>query len=450
MCDTMVALTTTTADGSVLFAKNSDRDPNEVHELVLVPSKNHNTKKVKCTYIEIPQVQHTHAVFLSRPFWIWGAEMGVNEHGVVIGNEAVFSKIPAGKKPGLIGMDYLRLALERGASAEESAQVIIDLLEEFGQSGNCGYEKPLYYHNSYLIADLHSAYILETVGKEWALKQVKRIGTISNRISIQHDYDRCSNNLVQQAIDRKWCKSEETFNFQKYYSDVLYTQMADGERRSCETFTALDQANNSVTEETLFAILRNHRNGFPSSRSLTGADVCMHAGYGLVRGSQTTGSMVARITEKGTTIWVTGTSAPCMSIFKPIWLESGLPESAQVKSTAQFSSEQLWWQHEILHRAMLKDPKQYLPMIKKEQLETETDFIQQARSIQDSNAIKDKKKLSEDCFSEAAQLTNKWINRVEQTEPKNIPSLLYRRAWQKRNERVNFPLRKTNKVKTSP
>ena len=439
MCDTMVALANATADGSVLFAKNSDRDPNEVHELVLIPARDHNTKKVKCTYIEIPQLQHTHAVFLSKPFWIWGAEMGINEHGVVIGNEAVFSKIPAGKKPGLIGMDYLRLGLERGTTAEESVQVIIDLLEEFGQSGNCGYEKPLYYHNSYLIADRHTAYILETVGKEWALKQVERIGSISNHISIQKDYDRCSENLVQQAIDRNWCKSEETFNFQKYYSDVLYTQMADGERRSCETYTTLDQANGQVTEETLFALLRNHRNGFPSSRSLTGADVCMHAGYGLVRGSQTTGSMVVRITENGITIWVTGTSAPCMSIFKPIWLESGLPESAQVKSTANFSPEHMWWQHELLHRAIIKDPRQYLPMIEEDQQKSETAFLKQARLIQDSNDTKGKTKLSQQCFLEAEKLTNKWIDLVDNIPPKNLPSLLYRRAWKKRNERVNFP-----------
>jgi secernin len=184
MCDTMVALSSATADGSVLFAKNSDRDPNEVHELVFVSAASHQEQNVKCTYIEIPQVERTHAVFLCKPLWIWGAEMGANEHGVVIGNEALFSKVPAGKEPGLIGMDFLRLALERASSADEAAQVIIDLLEIHGQSGNCGYEKPMYYHNSYLIADHREAMILETVDKEWALKKVAQVGSISNRISI--------------------------------------------------------------------------------------------------------------------------------------------------------------------------------------------------------------------------------------------------------------------------
>lgn len=50
---------------------------------------------------------------------MFGAEMGANEYGVVIGNEAVFSKddYPSmnarGKNNGLLGMDLLRLGLVR-------------------------------------------------------------------------------------------------------------------------------------------------------------------------------------------------------------------------------------------------------------------------------------------------------------------------------------------------
>ncbi len=118
MCDTLVALGNSTADGSVIFAKNSDREPNEAHELVLIPRASHPAgSTVSCTYIDIPQVAETFAVLLAKPFWIWGAEMGANEKGVAIGNEAVFTKVPMEKQPGLIGMDFLRLALERAATA---------------------------------------------------------------------------------------------------------------------------------------------------------------------------------------------------------------------------------------------------------------------------------------------------------------------------------------------
>ena len=439
MCDTMVALPSTTADGSVLFAKNSDRDPNEVHELVYVPAATHPDQQVKCTYITIPQIQHTHAVFLCKPFWIWGAEMGANEHGVVIGNEAVFSKIPAGKEPGLIGMDFLRLALERGSTAEEAAKVIIDLLEEYGQSGNCGYEKPMVYHNSYLIADSQGALILETVGKEWAIKKVDQIGSISNRISIQNDFDRCSKNLVQQALDKGWCRTAEEFNFHKHYSDTIYTHFSDSNRRNCETYQSLTEEKGEITEEFLFSLLRHHRKGFPSPRSLTNANVCMHAGFGPIRGSQTTGSLVARINANGITLWVTGTSAPCTSVFKPVWFESGFP-GKQVPATAEFNPDHLWWRHELLHRSLIKDPQNCLPLIKEEQEKAENKALERARAIQDiDNSTEEKHSISSECFSQADELTQKWIEVVKDTVPDDLPGYLYRQAWNKRNHKVNFP-----------
>jgi dipeptidase len=121
MCDTIVALGNATADGTVILAKNSDRQPNEAQALVHIPRSRHEAgTMVKCTYIEIPQVRETYEVLLSKPFWIWGCEMGANECGVTIGNEAVFSKIPAGKEPGIIGMDFIRLTLERADTARQA------------------------------------------------------------------------------------------------------------------------------------------------------------------------------------------------------------------------------------------------------------------------------------------------------------------------------------------
>ena len=65
---------------------------------------------LQCTYIEIEQAEATQGVILSKPAWMWGAEMGANEAGVVIGNEAVYTKLQSSKdaEEKLLGMDLVR------------------------------------------------------------------------------------------------------------------------------------------------------------------------------------------------------------------------------------------------------------------------------------------------------------------------------------------------------
>merc|ERR550525_1406309 len=91
-CDTFVVMADVSASGEVIFGKNSDRPKGEVQEVVYHPAERHRPgEKVKCTYIDIDQVSDTLAVILSKPAWMWGAEMGANSEGVVIGNEAVWN-----------------------------------------------------------------------------------------------------------------------------------------------------------------------------------------------------------------------------------------------------------------------------------------------------------------------------------------------------------------------
>lgn len=79
-CDTFVVMGNVTESGDVIFGKNSDRPKGEVQEVLYVePQKYPEGTKLKCTYIEIDQVQETIGVILSKPAWMWGAEMGANE-----------------------------------------------------------------------------------------------------------------------------------------------------------------------------------------------------------------------------------------------------------------------------------------------------------------------------------------------------------------------------------
>ena len=114
MCDTIGIIKKDRA----LFGKNSDRSANEPQVIEFIEGHKTNKNKVKLTYIEIDEVEEVYSILISRPTWMWGAEMGVNEFGVCIGNEAIFTK-KTNKKNSLIGMDLVRLGLERSKTAIE-------------------------------------------------------------------------------------------------------------------------------------------------------------------------------------------------------------------------------------------------------------------------------------------------------------------------------------------
>ncbi len=325
MCDTLVVV----RPEGVWFAKNSDRDPNEAQGIDWVGPRDHaDGAEVRCTWKVIPQVRRTHGVVLSRPFWMWGAEMGANEHGVVIGNEAVFTKEPM-EEVGLTGMDLVRLGLERGGTAEEAVEVIRGLIEAVGQGGRAGYSHPGFsYHNSFLVADPGGAFVVETAGREVVVEPVvSGVRAISNGLTLPALMDR---------------------------ADRVRGKVAACEARR----SRMEELAAEATEvRDLTRVLRDHGAGYdrPRYQRLRGAMTgpCMHYG-GLVAGSQTVGSWVASLTEEGGRHWVTGTSAPCMSLFRPIDLFEpapvGRPEGCP-------DGESLWWRFEAIHRRWLVAPE---------------------------------------------------------------------------------------------
>ncbi len=433
MCDTMVALGAASADGVTLFAKNSDRDPREAHEIVRIPAAQHPPgATIRCTYIEVPQVELTFEVLLCKPFWIWGAEMGANEHGVTIGNEAVFTKIPYDRQPGLIGMDFLRLALERGRTARVALDVITGLLAMYGQGGNCGYPGKLFYHNSFLIADPQEAWVLETAGREWAAERVQDVRSISNCITIGGQWDLASPNLVNYAVERRWCRGRADFHFGRCYSDFIYTRFSDARQRQCRTTELLQAKRGGLSVENLIAGLRDHGPAagpdWTPAHGLMGATVCEHAGFGPIRISQTTGSMVSHLAADVQTHFVTGTAAPCTSLFKPVWLGADLPDTGPAP-TGSYDAASLFWQHEALHRATLRDFAASLPLYASERNALERQFIAGALERR-THPLVERTAYADRCFAEAAGAEAHWRHRVTNAALPDRRPFLYARAWQ--------------------
>jgi dipeptidase len=392
MCDTLV---TVHAD-RVLFAKNSDRDPNEAQFLDWQPRREYPAgASLQCTWIPIPQVRATHAVLLSRPFWMWGAEIGANEHGVVIGNEAVFTRQPYGAT-GLTGMDLVRLGLERGATAAQAVEVMTELLAVHGQGGGCGHENRSFtYHNSFLVADPQGAFVLETAGRRWQAQRITRAWSISNGLTLP-------------------AMLEE--------SDRLKTRVSACRIRRERTLAAAERA---VDVGDLMQALRDHGDRpEPHYQWLNGAMAapCMHAG-GVLAASQTTASWVAELRPGAIRHWVTGTAAPCVGLFKPVRVDEPLDLGAPPTDHADARS--LWWRHERLHRRVMRDPARLGPLFV-----AERDAVEARWRTAPPEPV--------EAFAEGDRLLADWASRVVAAAASDRRPRAVRRYWRVREKRAGL------------
>ena len=402
MCDTVFL----TREGKRCFGKNSDRSPNEAHLMLRSPAKDYAPGTLlHTTYLEIPEASHTYATVLFRPQGIWGAEMGFNEFGLNIGNEAVFTNVRRERKNGLIGMDLLRLALERTRNATEAAELIIDLIGQYGQDGNCGYDKTFYYHNAFLIADSQKTFVLETAGRNWVLQTAGDQTTISNCLSVRSDYDASSEGF--------------SGDFKKRFENRLFTKVAGAERRRNLTAQTL-----SVESDPLTAVresLRSHKNPNVTVRRSATDSPCMHAGN--LFGDHTTGSYCGEINRM---YFVTGASFPCMAVFKPI------SRAATVLPLDETTARRYWLKRELLHRHAMCDiglEAEY----RTEGSKLEAFYWDKSQSTTDDKALD---ALSTQAFAAEERLVNDLLRSAHKTSLRFGGNLYFRHYWKKKTRRL--------------
>ncbi|MFX0021641.1 MAG: C69 family dipeptidase [Candidatus Hermodarchaeota archaeon] len=391
MCDTYVSLDNWSKSQNVIFGKNSDRPESEVQLITFTPRKTYSLgEEIKCTHISIPQVKESAAVILSQPYWMWGAEMGANEYDVVIGNESIQTREPL-KDIGLLGMDLLRLGLERGKTAKEALNVITDLLETYGQGGFHSLNE-YNYHNSYLIADPKEAYVLETAGDWWIAEIVKDFRTISNHISIRFKGDMRRKGIVQHAIEKGYCKDDRDFDFKMTFSRVPLPEQFPITDRDGFSLHQLSSNKGMVTVPMMMNFLRDHK-----------VEICRH-----LRKDQSVGSQVSllRKSNKKSIHWFTGSTIPCLSIYKPYVFPADNQKVMKSKPYSSIDPIWFWPRHFDFINTYKKRPKRDIPERNEyyRKLRTvENDLIRQIEDI-----ISKEEKIPEHEFTELVQKVNEY------------------------------------------
>jgi dipeptidase len=383
-CDCLVALPPASRDGCTLFAKNSDRPPDECQPLIQFPSRKHVPgAEVRCQYLTIPQVPRTHGFVAAQPYWLWGVEHGVNERQVAIGNEAVFTRDPV-PETGLLGMDLVRLGLERAESARQALEVITGLLETHGQGGAALPGTEVGYHNSFLIADPAEAWVLETSGKRWAAKQVRELGSISNQLTLDDDWDIGAPDLESYAAGQGWWAAERgRLRFAAAYRDEAVPGRIS-EVRLARSRSLLEGGSGQLTEQALISFMRDHGESgslLPEKRDPESASyftLCLHADPL----STTTASMIARLRSAADgrpDLWAC-LGSPCTGVFLPVYLNGELPPELSRGGT-QPDPQSPWWRMKALRDDALAGPRDGLVQLQESWSELERRLLDETERL---------------------------------------------------------------------
>jgi secernin len=421
MCDTFVALPAQTRDQSMLFAKSADCEVNEANALVRVPHEKHaKGEAVRITHLVIPQAEETFEILLTKAFWTYGCEIGVNEFGLSMGEEAVFTTQMDEEKDGIIGPDLMRIGLERARNCREAIQIMTDLLEQYGQGGSAELKGNSHFDSSFILSDPDEAYILETAGRKWAVKKVEAVASISNMLGIGRDWDMCSAAVGGEKID--WAKT---------YGLPEIPPTLGSPVRQAITYNGLRAAQGEISAQTIFDIMRHHGQGYHPAKAEAHRNICVHAGPQENRWWQADGVMVTEAGAHGVMTWVTGTSGTCVSIFKPVFLGMELPDIGPYP-TEHFDPRALWWKHELLHRRAMADFDHLVPEIRADFDRIEAEFLAQAETVKRGTQA-EKKDFMDYCFRLSMDATEAWIARLRKRTDLKFEDPAYRGMWAKLN-----------------
>ncbi len=243
-------------------------------------------------------------------------------------------------------MDLVRLGLERGRSAAHAVEVITALLEAHGQGGSGYFDKEWPYHNSFLVADRGSAFILETSDRHWAVRRVNDVSSMSNHLSIGTDWDALSDGVIEDAIAQGWWSEEGDgrFDFAAAYRDTSIVSESASSGRHQRTCALLEAGKGRIDVAALQAALRDHYGRIGPPTDLSPAhphylSVCMHA----EPVGTTTASLIAHIPATGEplTYWAS-LGSPCLSAFVPLYLDGDVP-AVLARGSEHPSDDSPWW-----------------------------------------------------------------------------------------------------------
>jgi secernin len=271
--------------------------------------------------------------------------------------------------------------------------------------------------------------VLETIGRDWVAERVDGVRTISNALSIEKDYDKISDGFRAKVGDKGVAST---------VTNPRRDRLSQGKERCARSTAVLGNRRGRLDVHAVMAALRDHgpedRGWHPDQPRMKA--ICMHAAWGN-NGGQTTGSMTSWLKRGRPAVhWVTGSAAPCLSIFKPVFVDLGLPAKERTP-TGKFDPRTRWWRHEQLHRRVIDDFGPRSAAIAGERDALEKDFARRIAKAAGADAATRREAVAA-CWAEADAAEARWAETVSAMACQGRTAAPYRRAWSRFNRIAGF------------
>jgi len=229
-CEVFVVKGKATADGSLILVGLYEwgPTPGEPYPIMHVDRQTHQPgEKVELSFREIPQVPQTwaynyvHCRFRPKDKKVPSVAHAINEWGVAIVSASIYrGKVEGSEPDGVDFFDVNRLVAERAKSAEQGAELIGELIEQYGYPCDA---KDKDQGQVWVVADPKDAWVVECAGgHHWVARRIKEdFYNASNAATITKKFDRGSD-VIQYALDEEWIKTKEDFDWSRDFVEGRY------------------------------------------------------------------------------------------------------------------------------------------------------------------------------------------------------------------------------------
>jgi len=366
-CTTAVFGKNATADGSILMASSEDDEEDEEH-----PCR-HLTYHARATYPAGAELKLTAEIIAQVPVTYsyysndmqglqqWQVVDGINEHGVAVTTNTIFSKEQPLKKGGISVDEKTQLVLERCKTAKEGVNLVSQLQDNYGSTFEHQWAGMTYF-----IADPNEAWAVECTPRHWVAKRCPDDSAFlyANEMLLESNYDMASADLINYAVREGWYDpSSGPFSFKSTYGERLEEDW--NMERIKRMHSLLLPKMGTVRVQDLVAFLRDHYEG-------TGCTYhypphAYHAGgHYTICNSTSHDAEVWHLrsylpADIGCVMWCC-MSSPCENVFQPIWAGSrgNTPLEYNVGAD-ELDLRSAWW---VTHSIQLMVDRDYENRIK--------------------------------------------------------------------------------------